>query len=73
MQHEVLWCGRKKRPLASVSAVVEEGTVVVFGQQESYNENSRNASEHSHEKEECRVRGATGRASGSEDDENGKV
>ena len=55
-----------KRPFPSVSAIVDEGNVVVFGQHESFIPERKHGSEESNVQEEWRVRDAIGH---SEDDE----
>ena len=61
-----------KRPLASVSADVDEGNIVVFGPQASYVENS-SAGQRIPMNRSGRVCGAAGRTSGHEIDEDGEV
>ena len=57
-----------KQQLASVSAIVDGGYVVVFGPQDSYIENTSTSLPKNKRKK--RVRGALGRTSGHENDEN---
>ena len=58
-----------RRPLASVSAIVVEGNVVVFGQHESFIENGSTGQRIPVCKKEWRVRDAIGHSTMSEDDE----
>ena len=64
-----------KSQLASVSAIVDKGNIIVFGSQESYIVHGEHEywSEDSDKQKAWRVCGTAGRKSGNEIDEDGEV